>query len=51
MIVLKYTFNIGLRQDTWEPICFKFGIMPDKTNPYVIIPVWMALTFTELWES
>ena len=39
--ILLYIFNILLHQDTWERICFKFGIMIDITK--LMSPVWIAL--------
>ena len=36
---------IGLRRDTYEPVCFKLGMMPDATKLYTTIPVLMASVF------
>ena len=34
-----YVF-IGLRRDTYEPVCFKLLMMPDATKLYTTIPVY-----------
>ena len=43
---MNYNFNIGLYQDTCEPICFKFSLVLDMTKLYSMISVWMTMTFT-----
>ena len=44
---MKYTFNIVPCQDTWEPICFKLGMMLNMTKHYNLIAVWKTLIFTQ----
>ena len=34
---LKNIVNNGLRSDAYEPISFKFGLMVDVTNLYILI--------------
>ena len=38
---------LGCVLDTYELIFFKRVIMIDTTNFYILIPVWMTLTFTQ----
>ena len=44
---INYTFTFVQLPDIYEWICFKLGVMLDKTNVYSNIPVWMTLTFTQ----
>ena len=44
---LMYIINIVLCRDTCEPICFKLGMVLDTTTLYSLIPVCMALMFTQ----
>ena len=44
---IKYTFNIGLHLGTYEPSSVELGIVVDMTKPYVLMPVWMSLTFAQ----
>ena len=46
-MILKYAFHIGLHLDTYEWNCFKLGRILDTTKLYIMISVWMALTFTQ----
>ena len=43
----KTMFNIIMCQDTFEPICFKLGMMLNTTKLYILIPVWMTLMFIQ----
>ena len=45
--VMKCTSNIGMCQNTWEPICFKLGMMLNTTKLYSWNPIWMSLMFTQ----
>ena len=38
-------FKIGLRLDAYKPISFKLGMMIDTTKLYILIPLWMTLTY------
>ena len=54
VIVKKSMFKTGLHLEAYGPICFKLGMMIDKTTLFIFVPVWMPVTFTEgqrLWES
>ena len=43
----KYMFKIGWRLDTNQVTSFTCGIMTDMTRFYMMMPVWMTLTFTQ----
>ena len=47
-----FYFNNGLCSDIYRPISFKFSIMIETTKLYILISVWMTLTFkvTIAWE-
>ena len=38
-------FNVGSYFDTYRPISFKVGMTGEITKLYILISVWMALTF------
>ena len=40
---MKYMFIIILRRDTFQPICFKLGMVLNTAKLYSLIPVWMTL--------
>ena len=44
---VKYTFNIGLNQDTCKQICFKLGKLLALTELYSLFPVRVTLTTTQ----
>ena len=44
---IKYTFNIGLHQDTCEPICFKLGMMLGTTKLFRMIPIKVTFTISQ----
>ena len=37
---VKYTFNIGLHLDAYEPISFKLGLLIDSVELNRSIPAW-----------
>ena len=41
------TFNIGLCLDIFEPVSFKLGLVIAVPKVYTLVPVWMALPFTQ----
>ena len=43
----KNTFNIGLFSDIYRPISIKLSIILETTRHYVLISVWMTLTFIQ----
>ena len=40
-------FNIGLYSHIYRPISFRFGTLIETTMLYILISVWMALTFIQ----
>ena len=40
-------FNIDICLDAFESISFKYGMMIDMTEHYILIPVQMTLTITQ----
>ena len=44
---MKSAFNIVLRQDACEPICFKPGIVLDTTEVYSMALVLTTLIFSQ----
>ena len=44
---MKYTFDIVMCQDACQPLCFKLAMMLNTTKLYSLIPVSMALMFTQ----
>ena len=45
VILWKKTFNIGLCLDINRLISFKLDVMLDTIAIYILIPLWMTLTF------
>ena len=45
--VWKQNLNVGLFSDIWRPIYFKLGMMIRTTKLYMLIPVWITLTFIQ----
>ena len=42
----KIMVKVGLCLDAYELIYFKLSVLIDMTEPYILIPVWITLTFT-----
>ena len=40
-------FNIGFFSDIYRLISFKLGMMIETTSLYIVVPVWITLTFIE----
>ena len=47
VVFIKYAFNIGLLWDTCKSTRFKLGLLLVTTKFYGMIPVWVALIFTQ----
>ena len=47
MLFLKKNVNVGLYSDMKRPISFTLGMMIETTNLYIVISVWMTLTFIQ----
>ena len=45
--LIWYIFDIGLRPDAREPLCFKLGMMLDMNRLYSMIPIWITLTSSQ----
>ena len=41
-------FQIGLCLDTYKLFSFKLDMMIDMTKLYILLPVWMTLTLTQV---
>ena len=39
--------NVGVYSDIYRPISFKLFMMIRTINPYILISVWMTLTFIQ----
>ena len=44
---VRYTLNIDLHSEAYQPISFKLGLMIDTSKLDILIPVYMTLTFNE----
>ena len=44
-ISFKKNFNIGLYSYIYRSISFRLGVMLETTKLYVLISVWVTLTF------
>ena len=44
---VKNNFNVGLYSDIYRSIAFKLGMMRETAMLYVLISVWMTLTFVQ----
>ena len=47
LILLKKNFNVGLYSDIWKPNYFKFDVIIETTKLYILLSVWMTLTFIQ----
>ena len=47
VISLKKNLSAGLRSDICRPVSFKLGIMVEKAILYILISVWISLTFIQ----
>ena len=45
VVVVVFKCNVGLHSDIYRPISFKLGMMVEITGLYILISVWMTLTF------
>ena len=46
MILLK-NFNVGLYADIYRPISFNLSMMIEIPKLYILVQVWMTLTFVQ----
>ena len=46
-VTIQKNFNIGWNSDTYRPISFKLGMMIETTKLYIMILVWVILTFIQ----
>ena len=47
IILLEKNFNVGLYSDIYRQISFEFSVMIKTTKLYILISVWMTLTFIQ----
>ena len=40
-------FNVGFYSDISRPISFRFGMMIERTKLYIMVSLWMTLTFIQ----
>ena len=44
---VKQNFNIGLHSDIYRPVSFKLSMMVETTKLYILIYVWLTMTFIQ----